>query len=71
MQPELSFALQGERSEAYGKNLVLCPADQAQYLYFLNEVSPKLDDAGISFSLMRPSQDIFQLILKDTGRDGT
>ena len=50
---------------------VLCPADQAQYLYFLNEVSPKLDDAGISFSLMRPSEDICQLILKDTGRDGT
>ena len=50
---------------------VLCPADQAQYLYFLNEVSPKLDDAGISFSLMRPSEDICQLILKDAGRDGT
>lgn len=50
---------------------VLCPGDQAQYLYFLNEVSPKLDDAGISFSLMRPSEDIGKLILKQTGRDGT
>ena len=50
---------------------VLWPADQKQYLYFLNEVSSKLDDAGISFSLMRPSEDVCQLILKDAGRDGT
>ena len=48
---------------------VLCPTDQAQYLYFITEVAPQLDDAGISFSVAKPTENIGQLILKQSGRD--
>ena len=36
----------------------LCPTSQAEYLYFLRHVSQNLDDAGISFHLCRPGEDI-------------
>lgn len=40
------------------KIYILCPADQAGYLDLLNHIGPRLDDAGISFHICRPGEDI-------------
>lgn len=36
----------------------LCPMDRAEYLHILNHITPRLDDAGISFHVCRPGEDI-------------
>ena len=40
------------------KLFILCPADQSAYLHMLEKVGPALDDAGISFHICRPGEDI-------------
>ena len=45
------------------KIYILCPADQAGYLHMLEKVGPRLDDAGISFHICRPGEDITDSIL--------
>ena len=42
----------------------LLPSDPAHYRQMLNEVAPKLDDAGISFHICRPGEDIAGTILQ-------
>jgi len=42
-----------------------CPSDQAAYLHLLDTVSASLDDAGVSFHICRPEEDIPTLICKD------
>lgn len=46
------------------KIYILCPADEAGYQHMLREVSPRLDDAGISFHICRPGENYAGLILK-------
>ena len=47
------------------KIYMLCPAYQAGYLHMLEKVGPRLDDAGISFHICRPAEDIAGQILQD------
>ena len=47
------------------KIYILCPADQTGYLHMLEKVGPRLDDAGISFHICRPVEDIAGQILQD------
>ncbi len=47
------------------KIYVLCPSDQEGYLHLLDHVSPRLDDAGISFHICRPGEDIPGFILQN------
>lgn len=42
----------------------LCPSNHAEYLYILNHVTPRLDDAGISFHVCRPGEDIAGAVIK-------
>jgi len=49
------------------KIYIFCPADQAGYLDLLVNIGPKLDDAGISFHICRPGEDIPGYILQDKG----
>ena len=44
---------------------IFCPADRAGYLHLLENVSPRLDDAGISFHICRPGEEIPGFILQD------
>ena len=37
---------------------ILYPSDDAGYLHMLEKVGPALDDAGISFHICRPEEDI-------------
>ena len=37
---------------------ILYPSDEAGYLHMLEKVGPALDDAGISFHICRPGEDI-------------
>ena len=43
---------------------VLCPSDRVGYLHMLEQVGPLLDDAGVSFHICRPGEDIPGLILQ-------
>ncbi len=36
----------------------LCPSSHSEYLHILKTVTPRLDDAGISFHVCRPGEDI-------------
>ncbi len=47
------------------KIYILCPTDEAGYLHMLEKVGPLLDDAGISFHICRPAEDITVYILQD------
>lgn len=47
------------------KTYILCPSDREGYLHMLREIGPRLDDAGISFHICRPGEDIAGFILKD------
>ena len=47
------------------KVYVFCPADREGYLHLLETVSPLLDDAGISFHICRPGEDIPGFILQN------
>jgi len=42
----------------------LIPESPEQYAYFLREVGPRLDDAGLSFHIFRPGENIAGTILK-------
>ncbi len=44
---------------------VLCPSDRAEYLRMLEQVGPQLDDAGVSFHICRPGEDVPEMILRD------
>ena len=44
---------------------ILYPSDEAGYLHMLEKVGPRLDDAGISFHIYRPAEDIIGHILQD------
>ena len=46
------------------KIYIFCPADREGYLHMLEKVGPRLDDAGISFHICRPEEDIFGYILQ-------
>lgn len=41
----------------------LCPANHADYLHILNHITPQLDDAGISFHVCRPGEDIVGTVI--------
>ena len=45
------------------KIYVFCPSCPEEYQRLLELVSPKLDDAGISFHICRPEEDIAGRIL--------
>ena len=47
------------------KIYVFCPSDRAGYLDLLENTGQRLDDAGISFHICRPEEDILSLILQD------
>ena len=47
------------------KFYILCPSTAAEYRHMLEKVSPALDDAGISFHICRPGEDIADFILQD------
>ena len=47
------------------KFYVFCPSDLEGYLHLLETVSPRLDDAGISFHICRPGENIPGLIPED------
>ena len=47
------------------KIYILCPSDSEEYLHMLEKVGPRLDDAGISFHICRPAEDIAGQILQD------
>lgn len=47
------------------KIYIFCPSSQTDYLRLLEEVSPRLDHAGISFRICRPGEDIAGRILDD------
>ena len=42
---------------------ILCPSTPAEYRHMLEKVGPVLDDAGISFHICRPGEDITDSIL--------
>lgn len=46
------------------KIIYLCPENERQYQYYLQVVGPRLDDAGLSFHICRPGEDITGVILK-------
>ncbi len=41
----------------------LCPATREEYLYILHHVTQRLDDAGISFHVCRPGENIAGAII--------
>ena len=47
------------------KIYILCPTDQAGYLHLLEQVGPRLDDAGVNFHICRPEEDISGYIFQD------
>ena len=47
------------------KIYILCPSDSEEYLHMLEKVGPRLDDAGISFHICRPGEDIPACILQE------
>ena len=47
------------------KIYIFCPSSQDAYLHLLNTVSDSLDEAGISFHICRPGEDIACKILQD------
>lgn len=42
----------------------LCPASQAEYVHILQEVTQTLDDAGVSFHVCRPGEDIAGAVIE-------
>ena len=46
------------------KIYILCPSDSEEYLHMLEKVGPRLDNAGISFHICRPGEDIPAYILQ-------
>ena len=42
----------------------LCPANQAEYNHILRHITPQLDDAGISFHVCRPDEDIAGAVIQ-------
>lgn len=42
----------------------LCPANDGEYDHLLRNVSQKLDDAGVSFHICRPGEDIAGTVLE-------
>ena len=44
---------------------ILCPSTPAEYRHMLEKIGPMLDDAGISFHICRPAEDITGYILQD------
>lgn len=42
----------------------LCPATQAEYLHILQAVTSRLDDAGVSFHVCRPGEDIAGTVIE-------
>ena len=44
---------------------IFCPSDREGYLHLVETVGPRLDNAGISFRICRPGEDIAGHILRN------
>ena len=48
----------------------LCPADSEAYVHILTHTAPVLDDAGISFHVAKPGENLLSFILSAEGEGG-